>query len=499
MDNCDTCCVLNVSKHFGSVKALDSISLDIKAGELLAVVGENGAGKSTLMNILFGLLTPDSGAVKTSGRLGMVHQHFMLYPRMSVLENVLIGAEGKTKFGFIRFGSRRREVQAVLDEFGFSLNLDQRVEGLSMDARQQLEIVKMLYRGAETIILDEPTAVLIPREVERLFEVVDKLKRQGKAIVLVTHKLVEVMDHADRVVVMRGGRHVAELAVAHTSQSALAALMVGQAIQPVIKTECPPGQVLLDVQHLCVAGPGKLPMLDDISFSVRAGEIVGVAGVSGSGQKALIDILVGLGDASMGSVIFQGRDLLALSIEARRHQGLAYIAEDRMSVGLATQATVAENAIAGRETTADMSTRRWFSRPAGGFLRHASIRDFTRFLIDRFDIRTTGPSQTVADLSGGNKQKIIVARELSTNPTLVIAENPCWGVDIGAISFIQRQLLDCARSGSAIVLVSTELEELFKISDRVIVLYNGCISAEFYRHELDVYAVGEAMSGSVAA
>lgn len=504
-DSKAVCCLFNVCKSFGAVQALHHVSLEIRRGETLAIVGENGAGKTTLMNILFGLMAPDEGSISLDGQevvfknaaqaidagIGMVHQHFMLYPNLTVLENILIGAEGKTRFGLLDFEKRRTEILALIDEFEFKLAVDKKVSELSLDAQQQLEIIKILYRGSQIIILDEPTAILIPKEIEALFNVIKRLTDEGKSVIIVTHKLGEVMENADRVVVMRSGEVVDTLLISQTSQAELAKLMVGREIEPLKKIAFIKDDVVLEVNGLTVQGTGKVAMLDNISLQIKSGEILGIAGVSGSGQKQLVEALVGLRNPDGGEILLDGVNVNSKSVRQRRDVGLAYIAEDRMMVGLAVDASVAENAIAGREASGQFTKY--------GLFNFQKIREFTRDLIERFDIRTTGSAQIVDDLSGGNKQKIIVARELNGSPRLIIAENPCWGVDIGAISFIQRQLLDCAKDGAAVLLISTELEELFDLSDRLSVFYEGRISATFTRAELDIGRVGEAMAGGEAA
>ena len=497
-------CALNaVSKSFGKVQALHNVSLNVQKGELLALVGENGAGKTTAMGILFGLLQPDTGHVEINGQvqrlrsardaidagLGMVHQHFQLYPGLTVLENVLVGQEGAPASGFLNLRSAREGVAQLITEFGFSLDPDQRVENLPVDARQQLEIVKLLYRRASVIILDEPTAVLTPQESDALYVMLKALCQQGRSVILVTHRLDEVIANADRVLVMRQGEQVAERYTADTSQTELAELMVGRAIETVHKQNRTLKDALLMVTDISVAGPsGKRP-LERVSLELASGEILGIAGVSGNGQRELVDALVGLRPLATGQILLEDTPISTMSVAQRRALGVGYMAEDRMAVGLASKATVAENMIAGQEASNSFSSR--------GFLRPSAIRQEARRLIDAFDIRTPGPHVRVGSLSGGNQQKIIVARELSARPRLLIVENPCWGVDVGAIAFIQRQLLELASEGVGIVLVSNDLAELFALCDRVGVMFDGRLNRVFQRSELDALAVGEAMAGSI--
>lgn len=497
------CGLKGVSKSFGDIRALSDVSFDVRSGEFLAIVGENGAGKSTAMGVLFGLLEPDSGYVEIAGErctlksardaidagFGMVHQHFKLYPDLTVLENVLVGQEGADRFGMVPFRDRRQAVAALIREFGFALDPDRKVSELPVDARQQLEIVKMLYRGAATIILDEPTSVLTPQESLALYAMLEKLCAQGKSIVLITHKLGEVMDNAERVLVMRQGKCVAERRIAETSRDELAQLMVGRQIVPVEKVSRARPEVVAALKTVTVLGNANKPALDRVTFDLRAGEIFGVAGVSGNGQKELVDAIVGLQPVADGEIQYQGRPINRLSVAERRRIGFGYMAEDRMAVGLAAPGTIAENLISGREGQSEFS--------AAGFLRGGRIRRYARRLVEQFDIRTPGILQRVGKLSGGNQQKVIVARELSADPRLLVVENPCWGVDIGAIAFIHQRILDLAANGVAILLISNDLEELFQLSDRVGVMFEGRMNSIFDRTDLDAFAVGAAMSGNV--
>lgn len=494
------CRLTGISKAFGATQALQDVSLDVRKGEFLALIGENGAGKSTVMSILFGLLDPDTGTIEIAGQplkmrsardaiaagLGMVHQHFMLYPDLTVLENIIVGHEDAGRAGRIPLSAHRARAAEILAEFDFSLDLDRKISDLPVDARQQVEIVKLLYRGASVIILDEPTAVLTPQESIGLYKMLARLQAQGTSIVLITHKLDEVMANADRIIVLRRGKLVAERLTTATTRAELAELMVGDTIPVVTKSNTVGKDIVLSVRGLRVGGNRGKPALADTDFDVRAGEVFGIAGVSGNGQKELVNALVGLQEAT-GQIMFSGQDILPLDVAARRAKGLGYMAEDRMAMGLAQPATVSENLIAGREGTAAFSMR--------GFLDHNRIGSFSRDLIDRFDIRTPSESQKAANLSGGNQQKIVVARELSAKPALLVVENPCWGVDVGAITFIHRQILELAAAGCAIVLVSSDLEELFALSDRVGVLCDGRMNAVFDRADLDTIAVGAAMTG----
>ncbi len=503
-DKAALCRLVGVSKSFGEVHAVRDVSLDIPGGEILAIVGENGAGKTTLMNALFGLLPPDSGRIEVDGKpcrfrsardaisagLGMVHQHFMLFPELTVLENILVGAEKANPLGMIDFRTRRDEVETLLGQFGFSLPLDARVSTLPVHARQQVEITKMLFRRAQIIILDEPTAVLTPAEIDGLFDMLRRLRDSGRAVIIITHKLDEVMRVSDRVMIMRNGEKVLETATRDTTRDRIAAAMMGREIASPPKTDCRQDAPVLEIENLHVTRETGLSTVRGIDLTIRAGEILGIAGVAGNGQKPFVEALVGLTPVAQGRLALAGKDITHASVGARRAMGLAYMAEDRMQTGLATDGMLWENTLAGRETRPEFSRRGW--------LQKRNIRDDARSIIKEYDIVATGPAQRVGDLSGGNKQKIIVGRELSGNPQLVIAENPSWGVDIGAMAFIHGRLLDAAKRGAAVLLVSSDLEELFALSDRVGVFYNGKLNGIFGRNELDVYRIGAAMAGQTS-
>ncbi len=495
--------LVDVSRAFGPLKAVDAVSVDFFAGEILAIVGENGAGKSTLMNILFGMLAPDSGHVEVAGHkvsfrssrdaikagLGMVHQHFMLFPGLSVLENILVGAEKATRSGLVDYRARRAEVQELMQQFDFSLSLDQPVGKLPVHARQQVEIMKMLFRAARLIILDEPTAVLTPHEKDRLFQMLGRLRDDGRAVVIITHKLDEVMEVSDRVMIMRAGRKIEETPTRATSRDQISRAMIGREIASPPKTDSRKAGIALEVRGVSVARPEGPLALENLSLSLREGEVFGIAGVAGNGQKPLVEALVGLVPLSAGQITLGGVEITSLDVGARRRMGLAYLAEDRMRVGLADAARIYENTIAGREGSRAFSRRGW--------LRMRAARQSGAEVIRDYDVAASGPMQRVSDLSGGNKQKIIVGRELAAEPSLVIAENPSWGVDVGAMAFIHQRLLAAATRGAAVLLVSSDLEELFALSDRVGVLYDGRMNGIFPRAELDAYRIGAAMAGKI--
>ena len=491
-----------ITVRFGRLTAVDDVSLAIEPSEVHAVVGENGAGKSTLMNVLFGLVKPQAGTVAVDGEVrqwaspqdairngfGMVHQHFMLVEQMTVLENIVLCAEPTKALGFVDFATARRRLRERAEEHGIRLDLDRPVARLSVGERQVVEILKMLYRDAELLILDEPTSVLTPQEKDRLFAVLSSFRAAGKAIVLITHKLDEVMEIADRVSVMRGGRLISTGPLAETSKERIGREIIGGELPQERKRKpAGSGATVLDVKGLTIAGRGTT--VGPLSFNVRAGEIVGIAGVSGNGQAELAAAIVGL-EAASGEITLQGKRIDGLGVPERRATGIAYIPEDRQRVGLALGATVAENANAGRDDEVD------FTR--GPFLKRSAMARFAASLIERYRIRVGGPSARVSTMSGGNKQKLVVARELARATPLVVAENPTWGVDIGAIDFIHGELVRMRDAGHAVLLISTELDEVMALSDRILVMYSGRIAGEVPAGEANRERLGRLMTSRSA-
>ncbi len=489
--------------RFGALTAVDHVSLAIEPGEIHAVVGENGAGKTTLMNVLFGLLAPDEGTIALDGEivrwasphdaigrgLGMVHQHFMLQEQMTVLENIVLCAEPVGAFRFVDFAAARSQLAQGAGQHGIAVDLDREVGRLSVGERQVVEILKMLYREAEVLILDEPTSVLTPQEKDRLFDALRSFRAGGKTIVLITHKLDEVMEIADRVSVMRGGRLVSSGPLAATTKEKIAREIVGGELSELRgRADRVPGEVVLGVEGLCVAGRGR--EVGPLSFSVRAGEIVGVAGVSGNGQAELIEALTGLKRHLSGAITLRGQRIEGRDVAEIRRAGMSYIPEDRQRMGLALGATIAENANAGRDD-------RGFAR--GPFLDRRAMAAFARGLIERYRIRAGGPTALASTMSGGNKQKLVVGRELARATPLVVAENPTWGVDIGAIDFIHGELIRMRDEGHAVLLVSTELDEVMALSDRILVMYDGRIAGEVAAREASRERLGSLMTSQAAS
>jgi ABC-type uncharacterized transport system ATPase subunit len=484
---------------FGSLVAVDTVSIDIGAGEIHAVVGENGAGKSTLMNVLFGLIRPDAGTIEVDGKarawtsaqdairagLGMVHQHFMLQEEMTVLENIVLCGEPVNRFGFVDFKGARRTLADGFKDHGIVIDLDATVGQLAVGQRQVVEILKMLYRDARLLILDEPTAVLTPQEKDRLFGILRSFARSGRSIVIITHKLDEVMEIADRVSVMRGGTLVSTGPLRDTSKDRIAREIIGGDLPPPLKPQPrAPGGVVLSVRNLLVKS--RDTTVGPMSFDVRAGEVLGIAGVTGNGQSELIQALAGLRPIVSGEIMLSGQRIDRFDVAARRRAGQAYIPEDRQRVGLALGATVAENANAGRD---DVSG---FVR--GPFLNRQAMSRYARAMIDRYRIKAGSPSALASTLSGGNKQKLVVGRELTRETPLVIAENPTWGVDIGAIEMIHAELVRMRDAGHAVLLVSTELDEILRLSDRIQVMYSGSLSEEIAAADADRNRIGALMT-----
>lgn len=493
-----------ITVRFGALTAVDQVSLAFAPGQIHAIVGENGAGKSTVMNVLFGLIAPEAGDIRIDGaarrwrnpqdaiaaKLGMVHQHFMLQEQMSVVENVVLCAEPANALGFVDFSAARRRLREIARRYGIGVAVERRIADLSVSERQIVEILKVLYRDADMLILDEPTAVLTPQETENLFTILKNFRDSGKSIALVTHKLDEVMAIADWVSVMRAGRLVRSSAIGDTGKDEIARGIIGGDLPaPLTRAESPPGEVVLAVEALVARGHGRVA--GPVSFAVKRGEIVGMAGISGNGQSQIVEALVGLRKPVSGTVGLLGRDVTGADVAGRRAAGLSYIPADRQTVGLALDARVYENAVIGREATPVFSK--------GPLIDRAAMARFARGLIERFAIKVAGPSARSASMSGGNKQKLVVGRELARETPLIVAENPTWGVDIGAIDFIHRELIRMRDQGHAILLVSTELDEVLALSDRILVLYEGRIAGEFAAAEADRLAIGALMTSERAA
>ncbi|MWA10011.1 ABC transporter ATP-binding protein [Streptomyces sp. BA2] len=479
-----------ITKEYPGTLANDRVDLTVARGEIHALMGENGAGKSTLMSVLYGLQRPDAGQILLDGRevtfaspseaiaagLGMVHQSFKLFPSFTVAENVVYAAEPR-RFGLTDRAEALRRVGALADEHGLAVDPAAKVGDLPVGVRQRVEILKLLYRGARTLILDEPTAVLTPAEADGLFGVLRSLADDGRTVLLVTHKLREVMEGSDAVTVLRDGRVAARMRTADTTADGIATAMTGRAVEldRVHPAGAPGGEVLL-VDSL------STERVREVSLSVRAGEIVGIAGVAGNGQSELVEAIAGLRPLSCGRVTLSGQDITDASAARRRAAGLAYVPEDRVAVGTAPAATIAENLAMGHHR-------------GHGLLRPSWLREHARVLIDRFGIKAASSRHTAGSLSGGNLQKLVIGRELAHESPLLIVEQPTRGVDIGAIQTIHDQLIAHRDAGHAILLVSAELSEIRGLSDRVLVMYEGRVAAEYAREDADERTLGLAMAG----
>lgn len=492
----------DLTKDFPGVRANDAINIELREGEILALLGENGAGKSTLVNMLYGLYTPTSGAIEIRDEhvelasprdaiergLGMVHQHFMLVPPLTVTENIILGAE-PGGVGRIDYPRARRTVRDLSQEHGLDVDPLATVESLAVGEQQRVEILKALYRRAEVLILDEPTAVLTPQEVEELFRVVAGLRDAGVSVILITHKLDEVKAIAERVYVLRQGSVVGERQVADVTKTELAHLMVGrEVVLTVEKSEKEAAvEVVASIEDLRVLDDKGLPAVDGASLSVRAGEIVCVAGVDGNGQAELAEAIMGLRPVAEGRIMYQGEDITATPTKERIHKRLSFVPADRRRYGLVLPMSVAENVIIGYHDRP----------PASGSLRLNShyIDKYASELVEQYDIRTSSVAAAASTLSGGNQQKLILAREFERDPALALLNQPTRGVDVGAIEYIHDQILKMRDRDVAILMISLELDEVFALADRILVIYEGAIVQELDPAATDRREVGYFMTG----
>ncbi|API90349.1 heme ABC transporter ATP-binding protein [Marinilactibacillus sp. 15R] len=490
-----------ITKEFGTFKANDNIHLELNKGEIHALLGENGAGKSTLMNILSGLLEPTSGEIKVNGNnvkisspdvanelgIGMVHQHFMLVDKFTVTENIMLGRE-KSKFGYIDKKSAEKEIKELSDHYGLKVEPSAKVENITVGMQQRVEILKTLYRGANILIFDEPTGVLTPQEIEELMSIMKQLVSEGKSIILITHKLDEIKQVADRCTVIRRGKSIDTVDVADTSQQELADMMVGRSVTfKVEKKPSNPKETVLKIDNLIVKETRGYDAVKSVNLEVRAGEVLGIAGVDGNGQSELIQAITGLTKVSAGSIQLAGTDITNKKPRKITEVGLGHIPEDRQKYGLILPMTLEEN----------ISLQTYYQKPFSnhGFLNYKEIKMHAKRLIEEFDVRTISEEHTAASLSGGNQQKAIIAREVDRDPALLIAAQPTRGLDVGAIEYIHKRLIELRDNGKAVLLMSYELDEVMNVSDRIAVMYDGKIIAIVNADETNESELGLLMAG----
>ena len=475
-----------ITKRFPGVLANDDIDFDLEPGEVHALLGENGAGKSTLMNILYGLYTPDEGRILLRGRpidlgstkaaiehgIGMVHQHFMLIPVMSVAENIVLASEPRHAAVLLDYDAANRRVNELSQRYGLAVDPEARIDRITVGQQQRVEILKALYRGAEILVLDEPTAVLTPQEAQELFVIIRSLKDQGKSIIFISHKLNEVLEIADRVTTLRRGKLIATVPAAGATEEELARMMVGrEVLLRVDKEPARPGGPLLEVEDLVVVDDRELEAVRGVSFTVHAGEILGLAGVDANGQAELIEAISGLRHAVSGRVVLDGKEITNAGAREVLNAGLGHIPEDRHRRGLVLPFSLTEN-LALHAYRHDPDSRL-------GFLRLGKMLDRAKRLLVEFDVRGGSPTTAAGALSGGNQQKVVLAREIDGDPKVLIAAQPTRGLDVGAIEFVHRRLVEQRDAGRAVFLVSLELEEILSLSDRILVIYEGRIVGEF--------------------
>ncbi|MDR6884708.1 ABC transporter ATP-binding protein [Bacillus sp. 3255] len=491
-----------ITKRFPGIVANDAISLKLMKGEIHALLGENGAGKSTLMNILFGLYQPDEGHIKVQGKevaidspnraielgIGMVHQHFKLVQPFTVTENIILGMEPKKGLN-VDYKTAQEKVRKLSEQYGLRVDPKAKIEDISVGMQQRVEILKTLYRGADILIFDEPTAVLTPQEISELMVIMRNLVKEGKSIILITHKLKEIMEIADTVTIIRRGKVIDSIASATANPQILAEKMVGRDVSfKVDKKEVKVGEPVLQVKNLVVRNQQGLAALKELNFEVRAGEVLGIAGVDGNGQSELIEALTGLRPVDRGQVLLAGSDITNMTPRQISEAGLSHIPEDRHKHGLVLDFSMSENMVL--ET---------YFHPAynkGGFLSYEAIDRHAETLIKQFDVRTPSIYNKARSLSGGNQQKAIIAREIHKNPNLLIAAQPTRGLDVGAIEFVHRQLIEQRNKGKAVLLISFELDEIMNVSDRIAVIYEGQIVGEVLPQETNDQEIGLLMAGS---
>lgn len=496
--------MLNIRKEFPGIVANDDITLQLRKGEIHALLGENGAGKSTLMSVLFGLYQPEKGEIRKNGEvvhinnpndandlgIGMVHQHFKLVEIFSVLENIILGVE-PNKMGFIQKKEAREKVVALSEKYGLKVNPDAIIEDISVGMQQRVEILKMLYRENEILIFDEPTAVLTPQEIDELMKIMRSFADEGKSILFITHKLNEIMAVSDRCTVLRKGKYVGTVNTKETTKEELSKMMVGRDVSfKVEKTDAKPGETILSVDNVCVQSKlGGHDSVSNVSFDVKAGEIVCLAGIDGNGQTEFVQALTGLDKVKSGKITLCGQDITKDSIRTRSKIGMSHIPEDRHKHGLILDYSLEDNIVLQRYYEPEFQKKGFINRPA--------IRQYAEKIIDQYDVRSgQGPITLARSMSGGNQQKAIVGREIDKDHKLLVAVQPTRGMDVGAIEYIHKQLIATRDEGKAVLLVSLELEEVMNVSDRILVMYEGEIVGELDPKKTNVEELGLYMAGA---
>ena len=498
--------MLHITKRFPGIIANDDITLQLKKGEIHALLGENGAGKSTLMSVLFGLYQPEEGEIHMDGKkveirnpndandlgIGMVHQHFKLVECFTVLDNIIMGVEPTNKFGFLQKQEAREKVIALSEKYGLRVDPDAVIEDITVGMQQRTEILKMLYRENDILIFDEPTAVLTPQEIDELMQIMKNLAAEGKSILFISHKLAEIMAVADRCSVLRKGKYIGTVNTKDVTAQELSRMMVGRDVKfAVDKDEAKPGNVILDVQNMSVASKrSSEDAVKNVSFQVRAGEIVCIAGIDGNGQTELVYGITGLEPVKSGKLTLHGKDITKMPIRKRNLAGMSHIPEDRHKHGLVLDYTLEDNIVLQRYFEPEFTNK-------AGFLKRKNIRAYAERLIEKFDVRSgQGPITIARAMSGGNQQKAIIAREIDKNPELLVAVQPTRGLDVGAIEYIHSQLVAQRDAGKAVLLVSLELDEVMNVPDRILVMYEGEIVGEFDPKKVTIEELGLYMAGA---
>ena len=497
--------MVGITKTFPGVIANDKVTLQVRDREIHALLGENGAGKSTLMSILFGAYSADYGTISLHGKqveiknpnvatelgIGMVHQHFKLVQNYTVTENIVLGMEPTKRGGVLDLGSAEKRVQQLSEKYGLSVDPSELIENITVGQQQRVEILKTLYRNAKIIIFDEPTAVLTPQEIDELMEILRRLQQEGKTIILITHKLKEIKDVADRCTVLRRGKYIGTVEVGDVSEQDLAEMMVGRSVKfEIDKPEKKAGKVVLSIEHVTVKDPSGFQKVKDLSLEVREGQIVGIAGVDGNGQSELLSALTGLSPVSSGKIFLDGEDITDISIRSRIEKGMGYIPEDRHKYGLVGEFSISEN----------LALKNYYFPPYSnqyGLLNYAKMGETADALVKEFDVRCGEGARTPAgSLSGGNQQKVIIAREISLSPKILVIAQPTRGLDVGAIEYIRKRIIDERGKGRAVLLVSFELDEIMNLCDRIATISKGSIVAVNNQNEVTEREIGMMMAGS---